>query len=223
MIKKRHIVEIVSVAVIAFLIGTMLNVNLLTMAGKEEEDDGPPTWQVYVTGVNASAYPDTWTVNIANFPLDEEGNLKVSIQNRTSGIYRDTIRTLLFDQHQPVTLRLRENLRKETSSYFAFSPKTTFINLTSVCVNVLIRSDDPDSGDYTVGFSFNGGSEQYFTKTVGKLSVQKTFNISDAEVYGNIRNGLNGLSVSLMGGSPDIHSVFIYRLDLLIEYKYQAR
>ena len=80
MLKKKHIVEIVSIAVIAFLIGTMINFNLLTIAGKEEED-GPPTWQAYVTGVNASALPDVWRVNATNLAFDEEGNLRVTQMN----------------------------------------------------------------------------------------------------------------------------------------------
>lgn len=81
MLKNKHVVEIVSVAVIAFLIGTMLNVNLLTMAGKEEEDGSPPSWQVYVTDVNASALPDVWRVNATNLAVDEEGNLRVIQMN----------------------------------------------------------------------------------------------------------------------------------------------
>ncbi len=44
--KKRQIVGIVSVVIIAFLFGTMLSVNFLTMAEKEEETSSPPAWPV---------------------------------------------------------------------------------------------------------------------------------------------------------------------------------
>lgn len=42
LLKKKQIVEIVSVVIIAFLFGTMLTVNFLTMADKEEDDGSPP-------------------------------------------------------------------------------------------------------------------------------------------------------------------------------------
>ena len=52
MLKKRHIVEIVSVAVIAFLLGTMLNYNLLTMAGKEDDNDDGSPWDRVWTAIS---------------------------------------------------------------------------------------------------------------------------------------------------------------------------
>ena len=43
---KKQIVEIAGVVIIAFLFGTMLNVNFLTIAGKEVEANSPPVWPV---------------------------------------------------------------------------------------------------------------------------------------------------------------------------------
>ena len=45
MLKKKQIVEIVSVVVIAFLIGTLLNFNFSAIAGKDEISS-PPVWPV---------------------------------------------------------------------------------------------------------------------------------------------------------------------------------
>ena len=44
MLKKKQIVEIVSVVVIAFIFGSMLNFNFLAIAGKDE--GSPPVWPV---------------------------------------------------------------------------------------------------------------------------------------------------------------------------------
>jgi len=74
-IKRKQAIVIAGVAVASFLVGTMLNLDLLTTA--KEEDEGRPVWMTYLTGVNASALPEVWGVNVTNLPIDEEGNLRV--------------------------------------------------------------------------------------------------------------------------------------------------
>lgn len=135
MIKKRHIVEIVSIAVISFLLGTMLNFNLLTIAGKEEED-GPPTWQTYVTGVNASALPDVWRVNATNLTVDEEGNLRVVQMNGEQNV------TIISHASKLITLADYESVGSGgywTSGYISIDgySKVTILSYISTYNNYL--------------------------------------------------------------------------------------
>lgn len=69
MLKKKQVVTMVTMAVISFLIGTTFDINLLTTARDDDSDDGRPVWNTYVTGGQ---------LNVTNFPLDEEGNLRTS-------------------------------------------------------------------------------------------------------------------------------------------------
>jgi len=67
MLKEKMAVTIASIAAISFIIGTMLNVNLMTLA---RQDDNPqPVWPTYITGVNATALPDSWNVALTNWPV----------------------------------------------------------------------------------------------------------------------------------------------------------
>lgn len=66
MLKKKLAVTIASIAAASFILGTMLNVNLLTTA--KEEGESKPVWETYVTGVNATALPDVWNANVMNWP-----------------------------------------------------------------------------------------------------------------------------------------------------------
>jgi len=57
----------VNITLLAFFVGTIFNASLFTVA-KDESYDGPPTWLVYVAGINASIFPDAWEMNVANWP-----------------------------------------------------------------------------------------------------------------------------------------------------------
>jgi len=73
MLRRRQVIVMVSIAVVALLVGTMLNLNLLTTA--KEEDESRPVWETYVTGVNATALPDVWNVNVTNWPISTDVNV----------------------------------------------------------------------------------------------------------------------------------------------------
>jgi hypothetical protein len=68
-LKKKLAVMIASIAAASFILGTMLNLNLVTTA----KDDGPkPVWPTYITGVNATALPDDWNVTVTNWPISTD-------------------------------------------------------------------------------------------------------------------------------------------------------
>lgn len=67
MLKKKLAVTIASIAAASFILGTLLNLDFITTA---KQDDGPmPVWPTYITGVNATALPETWNVTVTNWPV----------------------------------------------------------------------------------------------------------------------------------------------------------
>ena len=67
MLKKKLAVTIASIAAASFILGTMLNLNLITTA--KVDNDPKPVWPTYITGVNATALPDDWNVTVTNWPV----------------------------------------------------------------------------------------------------------------------------------------------------------
>jgi len=64
-VEEKLAVTIASIAAASFILGTLLN--LITTA--KVDDGGMPVWPAYITGVNATALPEAWNVNVANWPI----------------------------------------------------------------------------------------------------------------------------------------------------------
>lgn len=73
MLKKKLAVTIGSIAAASFVLGTLLNLDFITTA--KVDDGGMPVWPTYITGVNATALPETWNVNVTNWPVSTSINV----------------------------------------------------------------------------------------------------------------------------------------------------
>jgi len=245
LLKKKYVVEIVGIAAIVFLLGTLLNVNLLTVSGKEEEDDGHPIWQTYVTGVNASALPSLWQVNATNLAFDEQGNLRVILMDGDQNV---TVTNLPVDENGNFKVKIVDDETPEKCNASAkiavLDWKTRFARYRGEDVGIAVTGSypadlafifQPYSSDFNVteiylvlyatndadNFVLNINGAPGITESQLRLPVDyiqaRRYQLNPNIVQ--INEGINLLSMSSSG----LNWLSVYEIEIFIEYEYQAR
>lgn len=145
MLKKRLVVTIVSIAIVSFILGTMFNLNLITTAKKD--NDPKPVWPTYITGVNATALPETWNVNVTNWPVSTSVNVwwheHIDDESAASRAYDANgfgQLHLLAHQHG---LETTQTVRILIYALLWNGTHTTFY--TSVVTEITLDKDNPDA------------------------------------------------------------------------------
>jgi len=167
-------------------------------------------------------------VNITNFPLDEQGNLKITMAEKPLQKYKNAVEIKALDHssHQyggneygvffyPVNLTLP----------FAFTPNEKSLNITDVWVAVGIIIWDYTDWKLDVMIN-NGTSVTSSVQWCYLTSINRfTIHIEDPSIYNSIVNGINTLTVASrrwVDGRWDLGWCTAYEASIFIEYEYQA-
>ncbi len=157
----------------------------------------------------------TKNVNVTNWPLDENGNLKVRLVTQPLQTFKDAVEIIVLD-----TTRTVNNTDYGISTfsgifYFAFSPRQQFLNATGVAIKMNAFYETPGWHPYYL--SLNG-------QTIIDDQVEQLGSYPMHYEYGRInstsvpiRSGLNNIVVRTW---PDV--IFILKLTVGIEYQYKA-
>lgn len=175
-------------------------------------------------------------VNVTNFPLDEQGNLKVSIGDQTSSTIKKGLQKIVvLDTFSYGTngICLAKPGLASTNSYFwfLFEPKSKFLNVTEIYINIIWRAEASGTAlqPHSLYLIFQNVTDPanfeifklgpgIFPSTEARNS---DFQISKDEPTFNfnyVYEGMNHIEISRSDSYGDW--VFIYKLELFIEYNY---
>lgn len=158
-------------------------------------------------------------MTITNLPLDEQGNLKVSIQESLQ-TRKDAVEITVLDwtsrqytpcSGYPIEWRVKLDVVKLP---FVFSPKPNFLNVTNLWITV-IASTVSDVGTFSFNATINDATPviltgYFYYDRLGEASLQ----IEDTTT---ITEGINVITLS----NPTA-DFLIYKVTVFIEYEYQA-
>lgn len=232
MLKKRYIV--IAIGIVSVLLGSLFISNIiLAQTGGEYDpwldlnEDGTidvndlsPMGQSY-----GSSGDTTKNVNVTNFPLDDEGNLKVSIQEEPPGFFIDSVVITLLNFPSNTNFSVLIPQTRNATLPFVFAPKGTLIGVTNAWITVVARKFE------------NIVDIMHFNITVNNLTLT-TYNWypSDCphivampleEAMSTIHDGINTVLISnavwsMLPGEWLPCGLLLYQVDIFIEYEYQA-
>jgi hypothetical protein len=167
-----------------------------------------------------SAGDPTKNVNVTNLPIDEQGNLKVSIQDERTPtwmweIEKITILDAFSEQDKGVIVESYSTLT--SCFYFNFNPKPPyegiFGNVTHMYVSGVWRSIASDV--YTVTYRID-----YTTEITGLIenSEEPRAWAHDGEIS-SVTQGMHKLTITCTEGKP---TLYLYKLKIFINYTYQT-
>jgi len=181
----------------------------------------------------------TKNVNVTNFPLDEEGNLKVSIAEEPLKTYKDVAEITVFktDAQSDLTTdspRCSGGAQLENAHSmftFCFLPKRMPFNVTEVWMSLVIFAGPQTYPTlYTTQFTItlNSQSQAFNTEYTVSSQYLKVFslNISNPSLTNSIQEGINFLQVTAISACPPSPVIWYNDLateiTIFIEYEYQA-
>lgn len=156
-------------------------------------------------------------VKVTNFPLDEQGNLRVTVSDDTE-THRDVERIVLFESFTDGI----DFERGGQTIFYDFSSKSTFINVTEIYINVVIKAEGEDDWDIDFAFGLSDNNIRLI-QHVTTYAKNYEYKVSDYNLsfnYSIVQKGINSLILHRWD-ITDAH-LFIQRLELLIEYNYVA-
>ena len=191
------------------------------------DDDG--TVDLDDLSVLAGAYgtsgDPTKNVNVTNFPLDEEGNLKVSVQEEPPGFFNDSVVITLLNFPSNTNFSVLIPQTRNATLPFVFAPKGNLMGVTDAWITVVARKFE------------NIVDIMHFDITVNGLTLQ-TYNWypSDCphtiarpleEAMLTIQNGINTVLISnavwsMLPSEWLPCGLLLYQVNIFIEYEYQA-
>lgn len=206
----------------------------ITWAAELYDTSGNPTRSVNVTN-----WPAWWlsgNVNVTNLPLDEQGNLKVSVKDGTNLTMKKGLeRIVILDTFSYGTsgICLAKPSLGSTTDYFwfLFEPKSEFINVTEIYINVIWRAEASGTAlqphslylvfrnlTNPIEFELFQLGSGIFPSTEARNS---DFQISKDEPTFNfnyVYEGMNNIEIDRTDSYGNW--VYIYKLELFIEYNY---
>jgi hypothetical protein len=157
----------------------------------------------------------TKNVNVTNWPIDEQGNLKTVISPK---ILKGAERIVLLENFLG---KIRFDVNEWPEAYFAFIPKGELINITGVYCNIIYSSTAYWSSAKFVYIGINNGwSRRPFLPISTSNENQMTkYNITDISSQINI--GINRAYIC-----HDVYrseaTVYLNYWELIVEYYYKT-
>lgn len=152
-------------------------------------------------------------VNVTNFPLDEQGNLLVSMAEQSPTEYVEAVEIAVVTTEVTGEMNVGIMLYNDTmyAFSFAFSPKGTVLNCGATAVIIYAGGGDGN----TLDCSWVGGSESLEThNSAGHATAGQVYLGGVPEVEAGI------YTVWLLYTGND--AFYLQKLTLLIEYRYMA-
>jgi len=177
----------------------------------------------------------TKNVSVTNFPVDEQGNLKVSIKDGTNFTMKKGLeRIVVLDTFSYGTNGIclgKPALGPIDYFWFLFEPKSEFINVTEIYINVIWRAEAGGTAlqPHSIYLIFRNVTDplNFEMYQLGPGLAPSTearnsdFQISKDEPTFNfnyVYEGMNNIEIMRSDSYGDW--VFIYKLELFIEYNY---
>jgi len=192
------------------------------------QTNGCATKTLNITNWPEYFYPSYPTeMNITNWPLDEEGNLKIKIDNACtpdSGVVAIEITAL--DWTAKLTNAIEYGIRIEGSGNltlpFVFNPMGTIYNITDIWVKTVFSfKTAPPVGTYLITFNCLGAFSSgpiYGSPGAAQHIYEKATQAPNATVINRGINILDIHSPSIPGGEY----IMFHQVDIYIEYEYLA-
>jgi hypothetical protein len=200
-------------------------------------DDGKiDIYDVAVTAQAFGTYGDpTKNVTVTNWPIDEDGNLKVKTVDTSLKVYKDSVQIIVFDWTNGIYVKSYPSNEKVNDPLvlpFTFSPKPSFQNVTDLWISFTVRDHvgtdyEGYKAYYQLDCIFNNQtiyhiSERHLVRYEHVLSVH----IEDENVYASIIPSLNNLTLTnpqvKCHGAFVYYSMMIFQVKIYIEYEYLA-
>lgn len=155
-------------------------------------------------------------VNVVNFPLDENGNLKTNGHSPLQN-YTDAVTIYIFDASRTVngtedgvpTVSINLNL--------AFSPKQKFLNVTRFIIDFVPYQEA--TGWHNVNYDMELNDQPAVVDHFEALDYYPSFRtaaVTDSNILASVKPGLNSVHLNFD------ETVFLLKVDVTIEYAYQA-
>jgi len=156
-------------------------------------------------------------VYITNFPLDEQGNLRIKVAEKPLQKYKDSAMIdFAYEQYKFISTELNPHVNATLP--FTFSPRQQNFNVTRMWVSFIMHGADTW---YSLNFTINGRNTIYF-KFFAMYSSVTSFE-TNPSFYNEIVQGINVLTISeLYRNFVTPIKEYIADIALFIEYEYQA-
>lgn len=171
----------------------------------DTNDDGTINMRDIGAMCNAfGTYGDpTKNVNVTNWPEDRPGTIKKGIQ-----------RIIVMDSLTNGVL-IRVTSVVGSNFYFEFAPMDELINITDIYINAIWKASDDITHPVLIGIY---GYHEYGADVTRCLYARAcTYHVGRLE---GLEHGLNRVQVYRPDGPGSEGDIYLYRLELLIEYFY---
>ncbi len=185
------------------------------------EDGNIDADELYLIGQSYGTLGDpTKNVNVMNFPLDEEGNLLVTVASKPLRRYEDSMEIKLATYSEKSYIGILTQYAIGADFPFAFSPKGESVNVTKMWISFTVL-DAADVGIFTLYLTLNGGTPTTMNFRFEGVQVLASAEI-DPSRYAAITPGINVLRMydSVIDAFPTPMSVA--GVSIYIEYEYLA-
>jgi len=179
---------------------------------------------VIMVGTIPSEGDPTKNVNVTNFPLDGQGNLRVNVIEKPLQTYNEcvSVQLLSFEGDALGTaqgIKLFNPLSIRQEFLFCFSPKSIFLNITDIWIGGVGMAASATYID-----NWNMIINNYELNVVVSLPAVTEFtmfklHITDNEFYKAIKPN----TTNILGILDLLNSMHLYSLTIFVEYRYQAR
>jgi hypothetical protein len=187
----------------------------------------------------------TKNVNVTNWPIDDQGNLRVSVMPKGNlKLLNETQKIVVIDFEKGLSTGVTAPNNQDWwnsifYSYFIFTPKGKFNNVTSVIIQAIMSSSQyagynisisMGSSDATAGFVFRKDALLWFGGTVMLIFTIDNWwsqylgpipNSSAIQLLNAIKPGLNivGMNAKFQDAYP-YPGITIHRVEIYITYTY---
>ena len=193
-----------------------------------DEDGDIDTDDLYLLAGEYGGLGDpTKNVNVTNFPLDDDGNLKVSVQETALQTYKDAVEITALDWSAVHVLGYDVGVYvwnlESCVIPFVFSPQgKQLVNVTDIWITITQTHGNSYQTIY-FNITINDNTTittEPFRNSVGWSPMINAIHIENTDIYNLIHPGVNTLEFHEVQG--DRNDVTFYRIIVLIEYEYEA-
>jgi hypothetical protein len=166
----------------------------------------------------------TRNVNVTNFPLDANGNMKVSVQKEAStskiGVQEILILDSLSGSYSAGNLLgvyITPAYWNTSDFYFSFDPKPTFVKVTNFYASGVWTSDSNYGLVHTVNYLID-----YSTVLSANVSLAGKGTLVGSTNSGPLSSLSPGVHKLTITRAASPITLWLCRLEIFIEYEYQA-
>jgi hypothetical protein len=165
----------------------------------------------------------TRNINVTNFPLDGEGNLRVRQATEPLQTYKDCVEISVLDASR-VKDGTEHGVCVCCCSYrFCFAPKQTFLNVTKFAVSMVLYNETTGWQRNYFNMQMNGqtvfaGGYKLYYEQISYYPMFFGTETSDPSNCTFVKPGINYLTTDF--NAPPTSPVFILQITIFIEYNY---